>query len=117
LTVRAALGESPDIRPRATGESAVVRFLVGPPGRIAAIGMPLAEPGEGIAGAGLWVKPGDEVLPRSSSKDRLGYVVASGPTSEIARRRAEGFLARVRVEYESVPKPFAEEEIPCRAAS
>ncbi len=117
LTVRAALGESPDVRPLATGESAVVRFLVGPPGRIAAIGMPAAEPGDGIAGAGLWVKPGDEVLPRSSSNDRLGYVVASGPTPEVARRRAECFLARVRVEYESVPEPFAEEETPCHAAS
>ncbi len=103
LTVRTALGESPDVRPRATGQGAAVRFLMGREGRVTTAEAPPVEAGSGVVEAALWTSPGSVVRRRGSSTHRLGYVVATGTSAGDAARRAEAYRDRIRIEYEDAP--------------
>jgi hypothetical protein len=43
---------------------------------------------------------GRTVSGRSASRERLGHVIATGPTAADAGRAAEAFAARIQVRYE-----------------
>jgi biotin carboxylase len=100
LMVALALGERPDVEPRPRGRGAAIRFFTGRPGRVASIDVPPVAPGDGVHAAKVYVKPGHVVSGRSSSRDRLGHVIATGRDAADAGRAAEAFAARIRVAYE-----------------
>lgn len=99
LMVAFGLGEEPDAAPEPQGRGAAVRFLVGRPGRVAAVEVPPTTPADGVV-AVVVPEPGREVADRSASRERLGHVIATGPTADDAGRAAEAFAARIRVRYE-----------------
>lgn len=100
LMLGLALGERPEAQPRPQGRGAAIRFITGRPGRIGAIEVPQPLPGDGVHAVKSYVKPGHVVSGRSSSRDRLGHVIATGRDAGAAGRAAEAFAARIRVVYE-----------------
>ena len=96
VMVGLALGESPAVRPTATGRAASIRFLVGQAGRVTSVHVPEERP-EGVEEFEMAVKPGDVVSGRSSSLDRLGHVLATGNSTAQSARIAETFLTRMQV--------------------
>jgi biotin carboxylase len=99
LMVAFGLGEAPDVRPAPQGRGAAIRFLVGRPGRIVSVEAPAAGPDDSVVAVAL-PAAGRVVTGRSASRERLGHVIATGPTAEAAGRIAEAFVAAVRVRYE-----------------
>lgn len=98
LMVAFSLGETVDDRPIPQGRAAAIRFLVGRPGRIRAVRVPPVEPGNGILA--VTVPPvGKALSGRSSSRERLGHVIATAPTPELAAQTAESFLAQIQIDY------------------
>ena len=96
VMVGLAVGESPAVRPSATGRAASVRFLVGQAGRVESVHVPKDRP-EGVEEVELPAKPGDVVSGRSSSLDRLGHVLATAGGTAESGRIADAFLARMQV--------------------
>jgi biotin carboxylase len=104
LMVALALGERPDVEPRPQGRGAAIRFLTGRPGRrLASLEVPPRQPGDGVHSVKAYLKPGHVVSARSSSRDRLCHVIATGPDAPAAARAADAFAARIRVVYEEEP--------------
>lgn len=93
-----ALGIAPTARPRHTGEAAVVRFVIGPPGVVESVDVP-ALPERGVSHVQIDVRPGDTVSGRSSSSSRIGHVVGTGRDIPEAIRNAEAFCARIHIRY------------------
>ncbi|WP_157249747.1 ATP-grasp domain-containing protein [Nonomuraea typhae] len=75
--------------------AASVRFLVAArEGRLAGIdGLEAARAVPGVVEAGLTREPGQEVRPRGSPRDRIGYVIAVAGTGVAAARAATAGLA------------------------
>ncbi|MCU1244743.1 MAG: hypothetical protein JWN02_653, partial [Acidobacteria bacterium] len=78
LLVAFAFGETPGVRPRATGSGAVVRYLIGSSGRTRSIVLPPA--GEYVEEVRAYFTPGHVISGCNSSLDRLGHVLAVGPS-------------------------------------
>jgi biotin carboxylase len=99
LMVAFALGEATSAQPAATGRGAAIRFLVGRPGRVAGVDAPPLDSAPGIHEVRL-PEVGRTVAARSASRERLGHVIATGPTGEAAGRAASAYAARIRIHYE-----------------
>ena len=93
-----SLGEKVDARPAPQGEAAAIRYILGRPGKVRGAFVPPPEEGTGIR-AVLGPQPGRVVSGRSASRERLGHVIATGPTPELAGKAAEEFIGRIRIEY------------------
>jgi biotin carboxylase len=87
--VARAVGDTSAPRPIRT-DAASIRFLVAPrSGRIARIGgVQQARDVPGVVEVELLRKPGDQVDLRHSFTDRLGYVIAAGPSADVAAAAA-----------------------------
>lgn len=99
LMVAFGLGEQPDVQPAQPACGAAIRFLLGRPGRIEAVEAPKVEAGDGVVSVQL-PAAGRTVTGRSASRERLGHVIATGPTAEAAGRAADAFVQRIHVRYE-----------------
>ena len=98
LMVAFSLGEAVDARPTPQGRAAAIRFLVGRPARVRGVRLPAMEPGNGIHA--VVVPPiGKALSGRSSSRERLGHVIATGPTPELAAKTAESLLEQIHIDY------------------
>ncbi|MGZ8778999.1 MAG: ATP-grasp domain-containing protein [Thermoanaerobaculia bacterium] len=93
-----SLGETVEARPVPQGHAAAIRYILGRPGKVRGVRVSKAEPGDGVH-AVLGPPLGKEVTGRSSSRERLGHVIATGPTPELAGKAAEKFIAQIQVEY------------------
>jgi biotin carboxylase len=70
--------------------AAAIRFLVADPGVVTTVnGAEDAARAEGVIGVDVQVEAGDTVAPLRWSEDRCGWVVACGPDSATAVRRAD----------------------------
>ncbi|HYR84720.1 MAG TPA: ATP-grasp domain-containing protein [Terriglobia bacterium] len=98
LMVAFSLGEAVDARPEPQGRAAAIRFLVGRPGRVRGVRVPALQPGNGIH-AVVVPTVGKALSGRSSSRERLGHVIATGPTPELAGRTAESFIEQIHIDY------------------
>jgi biotin carboxylase len=79
---------------------AAIRFLVGAPGRVAAIdGRDNALRIPGVIDVQLVVKPGDVIRRARNSHDRLGFVLATAASSAEAAAAAEAGLAQLAITY------------------
>jgi biotin carboxylase len=103
LLVAFAFGETPDVRPRATGSGAAIRYIVGSPGRTRSIVLPTAR--EHVEEVRAYFKPGHVITGCNSSLDRLGHVVAVAPSREAADRAAEAAVAAVEWIMEPADQP------------
>jgi len=98
VVVGISFGEEPQVRPRRTGLAAAIRFLPGGrQGRVRAIEMPATKSCALIESASVYLQVGDLAIGRSSSLDRLGEVIAVGPTPEAVGLAADSFLANMKV--------------------
>jgi biotin carboxylase len=90
------VGELPDLGTRDGG--AAVRFLTAPPGVVAGVdGVPDALALDGVIRVGDLPDVGTVVRPLRSSTDRVGYVLAGGPTTAAAAQAATAAAGRIRV--------------------
>jgi biotin carboxylase len=101
LTLAAALGDPVDedqLRLRADGGGACVRFLVPPVGTLRAVeGLDEAAAAEGVGWVRIYRAPGTELRELHTGADRAGAALATGATREQAYERAGEALARVRL--------------------
>ena len=107
VMVAFALGEPVHALPAPQGRAAVVRFFTGRLGTVSGVRIPAVHAGDGIhsvRGPAI----GKTVSGRGGSPDRLGCVIATGPTQAAASEVAERYLGQIRVEYfEPAPEPAA----------
>jgi biotin carboxylase len=98
-TIRAAMGGVPDLTPRRR-QGAAIRFAVGRDGRVASVtGDDLRKHFPAVVDSRLKVAPGDTTRWPVDSFDRLGHVLAVGPTSHEAAIQAEAALPHLTVTY------------------
>ncbi|MGI5242093.1 ATP-grasp domain-containing protein [Dactylosporangium sp. CA-139066] len=77
---------------------AAIRFLTCPPGVVADVsGIDVAERSEGVHQVAVTAKPGSTVAPLTSSWERVGHVIATGPTGPDAEDRAARAAALIAV--------------------
>ena len=82
----------------ATKQAGVIRFFPSKPGRVRAYaGFEQANDCDGVE-AGSFVNVGDTMSAAESDGDRLGYILATGPTPGIAHQRAD--LAESFISFE-----------------
>ena len=82
----------------APSRSAAIRFLTCPPGVVADLrGVELAERSEGVHQVAVTAAVGSTVPPLTSSWDRIGHVIATGPTGPDAEGRAARAAALIAV--------------------
>ncbi len=85
-----------------TNPAAVVKFLLGKPGRVREIhGLGAARRLPGIIEAGTFVPVGGVVHPLTDSAKRAGYVLAVGAGRQEVLERADAALSAIRLETES----------------
>lgn len=90
-------GRPPTLRPPAV-QGAAVRFLVAPPGTVAAIeGVAAARAAPGVHDLHLDLAPGDRVRGTTNSWERAGLVVAVGIDGAEAARHADQAAAQIRL--------------------
>lgn len=95
VLVQALSGEVPVI-PAEPVAGAAIRFLHAAAGTVTEVsGVDTARAAAGVAEVMVGVRAGDEVRPLASSFQRLGYVMASAPTSTEAARLADGAASSV----------------------
>ncbi|MFE9255786.1 ATP-grasp domain-containing protein [Streptomyces sp. NPDC006879] len=91
------------VEPLPARRAAAVRFLTAGPGRVEAItGTAEARDAEGVHELHLAVAPGDDVRPTTSSWDRAGYVIATGPDAAAAAGNAERAVALIEIRTSAV---------------
>lgn len=96
--IRLALGDVPDLTPQHSPKGAAIRYVIPRPGRVAAVkGLEEARRMPGVRIAEIYVSPGDEVPPVTSSGCRSGHVIAEGAGAADAIRNAEAGCAALRV--------------------
>lgn len=89
--------------------AAEYRFLVFPPGRVAAISVPPAVAGrEEILDAGVTLHPGEEIRPVQTTSDRSGFVVVCAGTRDEAETVADWACREISVRYEDGREAHAE---------
>jgi S-sulfo-L-cysteine synthase (3-phospho-L-serine-dependent) len=97
-TVRRAVGERPDLRPR-RDDVASIRFLVpereGVLGEVSGLASARAQPG--IVDVSLYKKAGDPLVLRGDFRDRVGHVIACGPDPASVAAAAEAALGFIEV--------------------
>jgi biotin carboxylase len=78
---------------------AIGKFLVGRPGRVAAIhGLEAARSMPGIIAAEVYVEPGGTVFPLTDGSKRAGHVLAVGADRDQANARATDAASAIRIE-------------------
>lgn len=101
--VRAAIGwpigqGAPQARPSPGAAAAAIAFATATPGMVKSVALPTDAPAgihlEEVSG---YVRPGDLVRGLTSSTDRVGHVVVTGPTAESAAAAAERLATRIDV--------------------
>jgi len=96
--IQISFGRAPQIVPKYARGSAI-RYLRVPPGKITAIkGIEPASSVAGVTDVHMDRSVGDTVPELRSSLDRVGHVVAEGPTASEAARVAEEAIAAIEVE-------------------
>jgi S-sulfo-L-cysteine synthase (3-phospho-L-serine-dependent) len=103
-TVRAAIGEPVRLAPTRQA-AAAIRFLTadraGTVARVA--GIPAATAIDGITQVSITVAAGAAVHPAEQSGDRLGHVIATGPTADAAAATADAARRHIRIELMAIP--------------
>ena len=100
VALRVAVGDVPDLPPRA-GQAAAVRILHPGPGVVRAVeGVDRARSLPGVDGVSVRVRPGDRLGPREGTGQEAGHVIAVGTTPDQARERLAAAVAEVRIEVE-----------------
>ncbi|MGW5731489.1 MULTISPECIES: ATP-grasp domain-containing protein [Streptomyces] len=95
------LAGRPVTLPRTARAVAAIRFLAAEPGTVTKVaGTHAARALPGVRDVEVDVEAGQEVLPWTSSWDRAGHVIATGPDAASARRRALDAEAAVRITTE-----------------
>jgi biotin carboxylase len=102
LMVAFSLGEHVDAQAAPQGRAAAIRFLLGQPGQVRGVRMQPADADRGIHTV-LGPPIGKVVSGRSASRDRLGYVIATGATAQDAAMAAEDCVRSFRIEYVDQP--------------
>ena len=114
-TVKLVTGGEPDLKASA-GRFASIRFLL--PGKEGTLrgarGMEEAESLTGVCDVKLYAKPGSTVKRHGDFRDRIGHVIACGPTPGAARRGADAARRAVHLEIE--PQTSTEADAPAEAA-
>jgi len=78
------------------------RFIIGTPGRVVAVdGLEEARAMPGIAGAEVYVAPGDTVAPLTDGSKRAGHVLAHGASRDEAEARAQAAMNVISIRTES----------------
>lgn len=99
-TIRCALGEKPDVRPKFDKGSAI-RFFDVPRGTIKSIsGVEDARKIEGIQEITFTKNVGDTAGDINSSTDRCGFVIAQADNAENAIAICEQAIAKIKIEVE-----------------
>jgi biotin carboxylase len=87
---------------------AIAKFFVARPGKVTAVeGLEAARAVAGVDDAEVFVPVGGRVLPLTDSAKRAGYALTHGATRAEAIGRADGALARIRVETHEEPRSEA----------
>ncbi|WP_158553989.1 ATP-grasp domain-containing protein [Micromonospora deserti] len=94
----------PPLLPTPVAEAAAIAFAVAPPGLVKSVTLPTeAAPGIRIEEVAGYVGPGDLVRALTSSSDRAGHVIVTGPSAESAMAAAEQLAAQIDVQTMPVP--------------
>jgi biotin carboxylase len=100
LLVREALGEPFEVRPWTDSRSAMLGFLVFPPGKVEAIEnfeAAVAQPG--VLHLQLLIRPGDVLVPPQSGAGRHGFGIFVGNSREEVRALFESVNQAIRIRY------------------
>jgi len=85
---------------RTLNRACVLRFLLFPPGKVKSIsGVDEALKMEGVVTCGVYVKPGDELVPPVMDTQRHGYVITADDTLDIAKKIADNVQQGIEVSY------------------
>ena len=102
-TVRMAMGETPDLRPK-VHRAAILRFFT--PERFGRLvmthGVEAARRLEGIVDVVIEVEPGQDVVPITRDGERPGYLIATGETRAAAVACADQAAQMVQFEIAGV---------------
>jgi biotin carboxylase len=99
LALAAALGEPATVPPARPDGGACVRFLIAPPGLLAAVrGLEEARSMDGIVDARVYRQPGWTFAPLRRGADRAGFVLAVGSSRDDALARADRAAESIRFE-------------------
>jgi biotin carboxylase len=98
LMVAFAIGEPVNVHPASQGRAAAIRFATGGGGQVKRVRVPARDQANGIHSA-LGPPIGRVFSGRSASRERLAHVIATGPTSDVAGKRAESFLSQIQIDY------------------
>jgi len=97
--VHYAVGNEMPVR-RTLDRACVLRFLLFPPGKVAAIqGCEEARDFEGVVKLTMYIKPGDHLAPPVMDTQRHGCLITVGDTLDEARGIADHVESTVRVKY------------------
>lgn len=96
-TLRLALGEEPDLTPKRS-RGAALRHITGVEGRITAIeGVERARQMEGVVEVDMMKGVGDTARYFMNGTDRVGFVIATAPTTAEAIRRCEEAIKEIHI--------------------
>ncbi|MCU0681116.1 MAG: ATP-grasp domain-containing protein [Polyangiaceae bacterium] len=100
--VRLAAGRPIDLESRSAGAASIRFLLAEGAGVLTAFeGLEAAGGGEGVVEAQAYAEPPRRVAPGGDFRDRLGHVIAVGPTAALAAARAEAARGAVRLRVEA----------------
>ncbi len=74
---------------------ALVKFIVGKPGKVTHVSTPPLE--DGLVAAEVFVRPGDTVHPLTDGSKRVGAVLCHGSTRAEAEARADAAIAKIEL--------------------
>ncbi len=94
-----AVGDEKPVSPT-KNQCAVLRFLLFPPGIVDKIeGLETAQSLDGVVTCGLYIKPGDELVPPVMDTQRHGYIITTADTLKTAQSTADEVENTIRISY------------------
>ena len=95
--ISVALGEAPDLQPKAAGQGVCIRYFTPQPGRLVGIEHSDLLNVPYVYDASIYRNVGDMVPEARSSSDRSGHVIVVGSTPQAAIEKAEGIITKVKI--------------------
>ena len=95
--ISVALGEEPDLQPKAAGQGVCIRYFTPQPGLLVGIENEHLLNAPYVHDASIYRNVGDVVPELRSSLDRSGHVIVLSPTPQAAIEKAERMVEEVRI--------------------
>jgi biotin carboxylase len=95
--ISVALGEAPDLQPKAAGQAVCIRYFTPQSGRLVGIEHSDLLNVPYVYDASIYRNVGDMVPEARSSSDRSGHVIVVGSTPQAAIEKAESIITKVKI--------------------